>query len=76
MLRQNISHSGNAWPAIKSRSNVRAETSPSGNEIDEDAETYASMPSMNPTFGDALAQALEQSSLMESGNYIAHMISN
>lgn len=73
MLRQNASRSSNAWPAMKSRSNVPAETPPPGHGIDEDNEGYVSLRTVKPTFGDALAQALEQTSLMEPGNYLHHL---
>lgn len=67
MLRQNGHRSGNAWPSIKTRSNPPPpppEITPV-QQIDE--EGYVSLRNFNPTFGDALAQALEQSSLVESG---------
>ena len=68
MLRQDGNRSGNAWPSIKSRSNTLPENPPPVNPLDEDG--YVSLRTFNPTFGDALAQALEQSSLVESGTLI------
>lgn len=60
MLRQNGQRSSNPWPSIKPRSSIQPVQ-----EVNEDG--YNSLRNFNPTFGDALAQALEQSSLTDAG---------
>ncbi|XP_043468016.1 RING finger protein 10 isoform X2 [Leptopilina heterotoma] len=65
MLRQNGQRSGNSWPSIKTRSNPPPENQPPIQQVVDD-DGYVSLRNFNPTFGDALAQALEQSSLVES----------
>lgn len=74
MLRQQNGgqRSGNSssWPSIKTRSNPpppENQIQQPIQQIDGDDGGYVSLRNFNPTFGDALAQALEQSSLEESG---------
>lgn len=51
-----------AWPSTKGQSNVAMP--PATNQLDEDG--YVSLRTYNPTFGDALAQALEQSTVLDT----------
>lgn len=64
----------NTWPSVTS--SVRSRTCPDilTDNDDEDVEEayYASPPSNNQCFGDALARALEQTKLEDSGITITH----